>query len=69
MNKYIEIDYKNEAQELYKKYHKKYIYLTAHNIEKILKRIDYYESWGSECDLEAKLKRQNKRNEYYDSWE
>ena len=28
-----------------------------------------YESWESECDLEDKLKRQNERNEWYDSWD
>lgn len=69
MIEYIEIDYKKEAQVLYKKYHRKYIYLTVHDIEKILKRIDYYESWESECDFEDKLRRQNDRNEWYDSWD
>ena len=61
--------YKAEAKVLYKKYHRKYIYLTEHDIEKVLKRIDMYESWDSECDLEDKLKRQNVRNEWYDSWD
>ena len=58
-----------EAKILYKKYHRKYIYLTAHDIVKVLKRIDMYESLDSECDLEDKLKRQNDRNEWYDSWD
>lgn len=64
-----EINYKEKAKSLYKKYHKKYIYITTRDIEKILKRIDMYESWDSECDLEDKLKRQNDRNEWYDSWD
>ena len=65
----VENDYKAKAKVLYKKYHKKYIYITTYDIEKILKRIDMYESWESECDFEDKLKRQNNRNEWYDSWD
>lgn len=64
-----ENDYKAKAKVLYKKYHKKYIYITTYDIEKILKRIDMYESWGSECDFEDKLRRQNNRNKWYDSWD
>lgn len=65
----MERDYKEEAKSLYKKYHRKYIYITPRDIEKVLKRIDMYESWGSECDLEDKLRRQNERNKWYDSWD
>ena len=58
------------AENIYKKYHKKYPLVELSSVKAQIDSDLYYESWGLDCDTdwEEWFKSEQQAEEYYDSW-